>query len=104
MIIGGRVAPSVTQTGALRHGVGVGPATVQCDTLRKTLSLFGERETQYFGADSEINLSARSVSENNEKFLYLSLRASQVYNIQGEHKNTSLFQVVIKSKVTGIFL
>jgi len=26
------------------------------------------------------------------------------YEVQGEHKNTSCFQVVIKSKLTGIFL
>jgi len=46
LVIGGHVASFITQTGALRHGVGVVPATVQCDTFRKTLPLFGETEAK----------------------------------------------------------
>ena len=39
--------------------------------------------------------------------LYLSSQQTTLMflrNVQGEHKNTPLFQVVIKSKLTGIFL
>jgi hypothetical protein len=33
----------------------------------------------------------------------LSFTVSHSYDTQGEHKNNSWFQVVIKSKLTGIF-
>ena len=38
------------------------------------------------------------------KYLWLLLFVDLCIIVQGEHKNTSWFQVVIKSKITGIFL
>jgi len=67
LVLGGCVASFLTQTGAFRHGVGVAPATVQCDAFRNASPLVGEIEAYDLLAYSEISLSASFVSESTEK-------------------------------------